>query len=267
MPSAFSNVRAGGVVRFDPAQVSTIIREVAEAEILPRFKHLSESDIREKKPGQLVTEADVAAERVLTRRLTDLMPAAVVGEEAVDGNPALLRALEQDGAVWVIDPVDGTGNFAHGRPRFAVIIALVVNGRTVMGWIHDPVPNRTVVAESGQGAWQDGRRLTVAAEVPLARMSGSVKKKGRVSDVVLHVARRGSAAHDYLDLVTGRMHFAHFRKLMPWDHAAGVLIHAEAGGYGAMMDGSAYTPVTHPDGQLLLAPGRESWAELAPLID
>jgi fructose-1,6-bisphosphatase/inositol monophosphatase family enzyme len=84
---------------------------------------------------------------------------------------------------------------------------------------------------------------------------------------VLHVARRGSAAHDYLDLVTGKLHFAHFKKLMPWDHVAGVLIHAEAGGYGAMMDGTPYTPVLHAEGQLLLAPGEESWRQLAPLID
>lgn len=254
-------------MRPDASRVAAIIREATEDEILPRFKRLREHEIREKKPGQLVTEADVAAERVLARRLRDLMPAAIVGEESVEAEPGLMTALEREGAVWVIDPVDGTGNFANGRPRFAVIVALVVDGRTIMGWIHDPVPNRTVIAELGEGAWHDGIRMKVAAEVPLAQMSGSVKKKGRVTDEVLHVARRGSAAHDYLDLVTGRMHFAHFKKLMPWDHAAGVLIHAEAGGYGAMLDGSAYTPVVHPEGQLLLSCGRKSWNQLQPLFD
>lgn len=254
-------------MKVDVVKVAELIREATEAEILPRFKKLGRDQIREKKPNQLVTDADVMAERMLTRRLTEFIPAAVVGEEAVDANPALLDSLHCPGPVWVIDPVDGTGNFANNNPRFAVIVALVMDGRTVAGWIHDPVPNRTVIAEIGQGAWRDGTRLKVAAEVPLPQMTGSIKKRGRVAEQVLHVARRGSAAHDYLDLVTGRQHFAHFRKLMPWDHAAGVLIHAEAGGCGAMLDGNLYTPVLHADGQLLLAPGQRSWDLLAPLVD
>ena len=251
----------------DPQLVAHIIREAAEAEILPRFKNLQALQIREKKPNQLVTEADIEAEKVLSRRLRELLPGSVVGEEGVEADPSLMSALERPGAVWVIDPVDGTANFAHGNPRFAVVVALVIDGVTVAGWIHDPVPNRTIFAGLGLGAWRGDTRLRVSAEVPLAQMAGSVKKRGRVADHVLHVARRGSAAHDYLDLVTGKLHFAHFRKLMPWDHAAGVLIHAEAGGYGAMMDGSPYVPVLHADGQVLLAPGEGSWRELAPLID
>ena len=251
----------------DPALVASIIREAAEAEILPRFKNLKAGQIREKKPNQLVTEADIEAEKVLSRRLLDVLPGAIVGEEGVEADPELMIALERPGAVWVIDPVDGTANFAHGNPRFAVVVALVIDGVTQAGWIHDPVPNRTVIAERGQGAWRGDARLKVSAEVPLIQMAGSVKKRGRVADHVLHVARRGSAAHDYLDLVTGKLHFAHFKKLMPWDHAAGVLIHAEAGGYGAMMDGTAYTPVLHAEGQILLAPGEKSWNELAPLFD
>lgn len=251
----------------DMQQVAHIIREAAEAEILPRFKNLQALQIREKKPNQLVTEADIEAERVLSRRLREVLPGAIVGEEGVEADPSLMSALERPGVVWVIDPVDGTANFAHGNPRFAVVVALVVDGVTVAGWIHDPVPNRTIIAEIGKGAWRADTRLRVSEEVPLPQMAGSVKKRGRVADHVLHVARRGSAAHDYLDLVTGKLHFAHFKKLMPWDHAAGVLIHAEAGGYGAMMEGVPYTPVLHAEGQLLLAPGEASWRQLAPLID
>lgn len=251
----------------DPVLVASIIRETAEAEILPRFRNLQASQIREKKPNQLVTEADIEAERVLSRRLQNVLPGAIVGEEGIESDPELMTALERPGVVWVIDPVDGTANFAHGNPRFAVVIALVIDGVTQAGWIHDPVPDRTVVAQKGQGAWCGNTRLRVSAEVPLLQMAGSIKKRGRVADQVLHLARRGSAAHDYLDLVTGKLHFAHFKKLMPWDHAAGVLIHAESGGYGAMMDDTPYTPVLHAEGQLLLAPGEASWHELAPLID
>ncbi|HTH16267.1 MAG TPA: inositol monophosphatase [Magnetospirillum sp.] len=251
----------------DSQLVARIIREATEAEILPRFKNLQALQIREKKPNQLVTEADIEAEKVLASRLKDVLPGAIVGEEGVEADPELMKALERPGVVWVIDPVDGTANFAHGNPRFAVVVALVVDGVTQAGWIHDPVPNRTIIAEKGKGAWRGDTRLAVSAEVPLAQMAGSVKKRGRVADHVLHVARRGSAAHDYLDLVTGKLHFAHFKKLMPWDHAAGVLIHAEAGGYGAMLDGTPYVPVLHAEGQILLAPGERSWRELVPLFD
>lgn len=251
----------------DVARVTAIIREVTEAEILPRFKTLRRDQIREKKPNQLVTEADTEAERALIPRLLELAPGVVVGEEGVETDPSVLTALERPGLVWVIDPVDGTANFANNNPRFAVIVALVVDGITQIGWIHDPVPNRTVVAERGQGAWRDGTRLKVAAEVPLAQMTGSVKKRGRVADQVLHVARRGSAAHDYLDLATGRQHFVHFRRLMPWDHAAGVLIHQEAGGFARLLNGQDYRPILDTDGQLLLTPGEKSWQDIAALMD
>jgi fructose-1,6-bisphosphatase/inositol monophosphatase family enzyme len=253
-------------VTVDPVRVAEIIRETGEVEVLPRFRRLGADQIREKKPGQLVTEADTAAEAVLARRLTELLSAAVVGEEGVDADPSLLGALEHDGPVWVIDPVDGTANFAAGRARFAMVVALVIDGRAVAGWIHDPVPGRTVVAEAGHGAWLGEKRLCVLPEGPLAQMNGSVKRSGRVAAQVASVARKGSAAHDYLDLVTGRLHFAHFRRLMPWDHAAGVLIHAEAGGYGNLLDGRAYSPA-RSDGDLLLAPGRASWDELSRLLD
>ena len=250
----------------DPLAVAEVIREVAQAEILPRFRHLRPEQIREKAPGQIVTDADTAAEALLVRRLAGLVPAAAVGEEAVAADPGLLAALETDGPDWVVDPVDGTGNFVAGDPRFAVIVALVVAGTTVMGWLHDPVANRTVIAEQGQGAWLGGERLTVLPEVPLAEMAGSVRRHPALAARVAAVGRRGSAAHDYLDLVTGQLHFAHFRRLMPWDHAAGVLVHAEAGGHGALTDGSPYRPVALPGSALLLAPGRRSWDELNALI-
>ena len=228
----------------DSAAVIRIIREAAMAEILPRFGHISADAIREKKPGQLVTEADVEAEKVLSRRLVDLLPGSrVVGEEGVDADPTRLEFLKEHGAVWVIDPVDGTSNFAKGNPRFAVIIALVIDGVTRAGWIHDPVTDRMVVAEAGQGAWLGDQLLAVLPDAPLDGLHGSAKRSATLAARVAKVGRRGSAAHDYLDLVTGVLHFAHFTKLMPWDHAAGVLIHAEAGGYSRLVNGKPYQPV------------------------
>ena len=250
----------------DPAAVAARMREAAEAEILPRFRHLKEGDIREKGPGQVVTDADLAAEARLTESLTALLPAAVVGEEAVAADPARLEALQRPGPVWVVDPVDGTANFAGGNPRFAVIVALVVDGVTRMGLIHDPLSGRTVWAAAGGGAWCGGTRLAVLPEGPLSTLSGSVKRRPSLAARVAQVGRRGSAAHDYLDLVEGRLHFAHYRQLMPWDHAAGVLIHAEAGGFGRLMDGRPYAP-SATQGALLLASGPDNWDKLRRLLE
>jgi len=247
--------------------VASIIREAAAEEIVPRFKNLSAGQIREKRPGELVTEADTEAERVMTRRLRDLLPGSfVVGEEAVAADPALLKALEGDGNIWIIDPVDGTANFAKGNARFAVIVALVRDGVTVAGWILDPLGERMVTAEQGSGAWASSERLAVLPAAPLAELAGSVKRSGRLSALVAKTGRKGSAAHDYIDLVTGRLHFAHYNRLMPWDHAAGVLIHAEAGGHAALTDGRSYRPRAE-DGCLLLAPSPGTWTSLQAVIE
>lgn len=251
----------------DTDAVATIIREAAEAEIIPRFGHLVAGQIREKKPGQLVTEADTEAEKLLSRRLTGLLPGSlVVGEEGVDANPAMLNSLEGKGAIWIIDPVDGTGNFAKGNPRFAVIIALVVDGVTQIGWIYDPMTGRMVTAGKGEGAWLGQQRLSVLPDGPLESLIGSVKRSAHLVSKVAKVSRKGSAAHDYLDLVTGQLHFAHFAKLMPWDHAAGVLIHGEAGGYARLLNHKPYQPVVCKAG-LLLAPTEGCWRSLKPLVE
>ncbi len=252
----------------DPSRVGSVIREVAQSVILPRFRRLAASEVREKRPGDLVTVADTEAERDLTRRLGDLLPGSlVVGEESVAADAAVLDRLADDGPVWIIDPVDGTANFAKGSELFAVIVALVVDGRTVQGWIHDPLADRTAIAAAGDGAWMSERRLKVSPEGPLATMAGSAGWRARalLTKAVARLVNQGSAAHDYLALVEGRMQFAHFRRLRPWDHAAGVLLHQEAGGYSALMDGQPYRPQP-ANGGMLLTPGRASWDALAPLV-
>src|SRR5258708_34225935 len=86
-----------------------------------------------------------------------------MGEEGATTDPSLVDLLDADRAVWVIDPVDGTFNFAHGRPGFAVIVAYVRNGTTLAGWIHDPLRQLTITAVRGPGAWPGARPLKVAA--------------------------------------------------------------------------------------------------------
>jgi fructose-1,6-bisphosphatase/inositol monophosphatase family enzyme len=263
----------------DIDQVTAIIREAAETEILPRFNRLTEGDIEEKTgPKDLVTAADLEAEAVLSRRLGDLLPGStVVGEEAVAKRPAVIERLNGDAPVWIIDPVDGTWNFTQGKTDFTVIVALVRGGAVRIGWIHDPIGNATVSAEEGSGAWEDGTtRLRVAAPAPLAEMTAALyvgprrtpELYDRVRSLKADIGPRSylsCAGAEYLALARGATHYAVFTRLLPWDHAAGHVIHAEAGGFSRMMDDRPYEP--RPiDGTLLLAPNADSWQSLRALL-
>lgn len=252
-------------------KVADIIREAAEAEILPRFRNLTHNQIWEKAPGQIVTEADTAAEHYLHRRLMSVLPGTLVGEESTAADPSLLNALGRDSVVWIVDPVDGTRNFSKGNPRFAVIVALALDGETTAGWLYDPLNERLIWAEKGKGAWsyQKGRgktRMTVSPATAIGAMKGSAHYKSPLQSHVAQVGRQGSTAHDYMDLVSGALDFAYFNRLYPWDHAAGILIHDEAGGYAARLDGSRYRPLGIDESGVLAAPGYQSWQDLGQVL-
>ena len=124
----------------DIVRISRLLEEIAAEEVMPRFRALSDRDITRKAGGEIVTTADYAVEERLAAALAGLLPGArVVGEEATHREPALLELLDQPEPVWVIDPVDGTANFAQGKPAFAVMLALVRDRQTCAAWIHDPV--------------------------------------------------------------------------------------------------------------------------------
>lgn len=259
------------MTRPDAAAIADIVRDVAATEIVPRFRNLAAGDIREKRPGDLVTIADEAAEQALTRRLSALLPGSlVVGEEAVAADPAVLDLLKSDRPVWVIDPVDGTMNFAKGHEGFAVILALVQHGRTLGGWLHDPLTGRMAVAEQGSGTWLDGTRLQVrrVTHRPLGRLHGLAGANAHRKKLEAHVGegrlldRIGAlrcAGQEYLTLLTGEADFSVYRRIMPWDHAAGALMYQEAGGHAALLtNGEDYSPAAL-EGGLLLASDFDVW--------
>ena len=268
----------------DSDKVAALIRETAEIEILPRFRSLAEGEVTEKGPGNLVTVADLAAEARLSRGLAGILPGSVVvGEEAVEKEPQRMARLEGAPPVWIVDPIDGTGNFVDGSPEFAVMVAYLVGGDCVAGWIHDPVRDVTAAAMRGDGAWMGSRRLSVAAAPPaLADMSGALYYRSRAPAFRDHLraarARLGAvqnhrcAGQEYLRLVEARAHFAVFSRLNPWDHVAGVLIHGEAGGAGARLDGTLYRPdwardaTWTPRRGLMMAPDRATWRQLHRLF-
>lgn len=259
-----------------PEAVTRIIEETAAKEILPRFRRLAEEDVREKGPGDLVTVADEAAERQLTQRLKDVLPGSlVVGEEAAARDRNVMEALAGDEPVWVVDPIDGTGNFAVGRPTFAVMVALVRKGTTLASWIHEPVSGRTAQAERGGGAWLDGRRIRASRpenagpqglQGTLHASQFANKRVRRLVDT--RRARVGAirslrcAGAEYVKMASGEQDFSLFTKLEPWDHAPGTLLFTEAGGLARLLDGRDYAPLRKDGEGLLLAPDSASWQSL-----
>ena len=250
------------------------MRAVAKAEIMPRFRALRPGDVQAKSgPLDLVSVADERAEACLATGLRRLFPGcAVVGEEAATRDPGLLRAIADADLCFVVDPVDGTANFCAGLPLFGVMVAATCRGEVIGAAIHDPVGDDTAWALRGEGAWMEdaagGRTaLRVAAPAPVAQMAGAVSWRYMVpaqqAVVCPNLPRVAAAwdyrcaAHQYRVMAAGHCHFAVYARLLPWDHAAGWLLHQEAGGWSQRFDGSAYR-VAESTGGLVLAPDRDS---------
>lgn len=271
----------GHLMGIDFDKVTSHIKEVAEVHILPYFRNLKADQVAFKTGDDPVTIADKEAESALTTRLLDLLPGSkVVGEEAFSVDSGILSRFFDESPVWVIDPVDGTRNFAKGNSEFGVIVALVKQNQTLAGWIYDPTSKEVITAENGSGAYYKGQRLKTLPPVPVESMtinmsplielpyknSAVYKESGPILDAMT------AGCHEYPRLVLQQPHFGKDRPLSlharatrihtnPWDDAAGVLIHSEAGGYGARWSGQPYS-VTVLDQGLLLAPDRDSWQEL-----
>jgi fructose-1,6-bisphosphatase/inositol monophosphatase family enzyme len=223
------------------------VRAAARTEILPRFRRLGPGDVDTKtSPTDLVTVADRAAERVLHDAVRALMPdAAIVGEEAVSDDPGILDRLKCGGRTVLIDPIDGTWNYASGLALFGVILAVVEDGETRFGLLYDPVMDDWIMAERGQGAWFCGPAETALrlhgppprprseahAFVPLflyppadrARIAARLPEWGRVTSL-------RCSCHEYRTLAFGHADLIAAPAPKPWDHAAGVLIAQETGG-------------------------------------
>jgi fructose-1,6-bisphosphatase/inositol monophosphatase family enzyme len=266
----------------DLADLAAILRAAAKAEIMPRFRRPGNGDVRQKTgPLDVVTEADEAAERAIGAAIARRFPAAVVvGEEATSADASRLGLLAVADLAFVVDPIDGTANFAAGLPLFGVMAAAIVRGEVVAAAIHDPVCDDTALALRGEGAWMeapDGRRtdLRVAAPAPPGEMTGNVSwrllpepLRARVCANLPRLAgvwEYRCAAHEYRMACAGYCHLLFFNRLMPWDHAPGWLLHREAGGYSARFDGSAYSPL-HTDGGLICTPDRASWEAVREVL-
>ncbi len=230
--------------------------------------------VRAKKPDDYVTQVDLASEQTIVSALLAAHPDhAVLSEESAQ----LLGAPGAD-HVWIIDPLDGTTNFIHGYPAYAVSMALAVRGRVEIGVVVDACRNEVFHATRGGGAFCDGRRLHIAGRSRLADavvatscppragtgFEVSMQMLGAVMQRVHAVRRSGSAALDLAWLSAGHTDAQFDLGLQAWDMAAGGLLVQEAGGVVSNFLGDtdhldtreclAGNPALHAELQVVLAP-------------
>ena len=202
------------------------------------LEHLGHSTVEHKGVVDLVTEADKASERLLVERLHAVLPEAGILAEEGSGTD---RA---SGLRWVVDPLDGTTNFAHGYPVFSVSIALERDGEIVLGVVLDPTRNECFSALRGNGAFLNGRAIQVSATPDLDKallVTGfpydvrttardNLTQFRRFLKTAQAIRRGGSAALDLCYVACGRFDGFWEESLSPWDMAAGVLMVQEAEG-------------------------------------
>lgn len=204
---------------------------------------------REKGPADLVTEADLASQRLIARRITEAFPGHTLlaeeeGAETDYANPWR----------WVVDPLDGTMNFAHGFPFWCVSVALEHAGTLVVGVIHNPLTSDTYSASAGRGATHNGRPVgvspadrlkasLVAAALPTDFAGDADRQTAYLRRFSTHthsVRRTGSTALNLAILAAGGCEVCYGTQIHPWDAAAGVVLVREAGGTVTRFDGSPY---------------------------
>ena len=250
--------------------VGDLLRAVADAAIRPRFRRLADAEVTEKSAGEIVTIADREAEVLIDAGLRALAPGVpVIGEEACAADASLVGSIPEVTRCWLVDPLDGTANFVAGSPDYAVMVALVDAGQPVAAWIWQPEHDLMWTAALGGGTRRNGALVHTAARpddgtrrvAVLSRFLGE-ETRARVHARSTRFASVEEAPRcagvTYPWLIEGRYDAVLFWRTLPWDHAAGALLLAEAGGSARRLDGSAYRP--HEDRVGLLAVARaEAW--------
>jgi len=246
--------------------LTTAVEAVVRAGDLQLARFGAEIQVDKKGTIDLVTEVDVAVERMFRQLIGERFPDhQVLGEELGEaGHPGgVLAGDERTGSLsapppgpcWIFDPIDGTTNYAHGIPIFCASLALEIDGVPEIAAVFDPTREELFTAERGGGAYLNGRRLRVSATANLVDsvvVTGfPYDVHGRVDEIVglfgsfvgqaRAVRRLGSAAIDLCYVAAGRMDGFWESDLRPWDIAAGALLVTEAGGSVTNMDGTPFS--------------------------
>ena len=217
--------------------VIDVVRRVAAEEVMPRYLKVAH---QRKSDGSLFTEADLAAQDALLHLLPKIQPVPIVGEEMTQEQQAE-RWLAGEEGLWCVDPIDGTSNFVNGLPYFAVSVALMRKGHSVLGVVYDPVADELFCAERGGGSYLNGERLPIKehvpqlrnamAEVDFKRLPESLAMALAVSPPYSSQRNYGASTLEWCYLAAGRFDVYLHGGQKLWDYAAGALILEEAGGF------------------------------------
>ncbi len=225
-------------------QLQRIVKQHATEQIMSRYNHIS---YRTKSDGSLVTEADLAMQVAMIDSLNQYWPEyAILGEE-MSGVQQQTLLQSKTAGVWVLDPLDGTSNFASGVPIFSVSIALLIQGEVVLGMVYDPHRDEVFSAIKGEAAWLNGNVLVCASErktlneciaqVDFKRLSPPMRACLSRDHPYASQRNFGSGALDWCWLAAGRSQVYIHGGQKLWDYAAGQLILDEAGGIAKTLQG------------------------------
>lgn len=253
-------------------EILALMRNVAQRAILPRYRNLKHGEVESKGGDDPVTVADREAEAMLADGLARIDASlAIVGEEAAHADRGVLENLGSD--CWIIDPLDGTRNFAAGKPPFGILVARAASGLAQSGWIYDCLSQRFCAAHRAGGAFVDGQRVTARSSgeaLPVAAISLLFMDMAKREAVMQHIAPHYRlvdvpycAAEQYPRLGLGINDVSLFERTLAWDHAAGTLWLNEAGGMAARPDGSPYRVDGDSHGGLIAAASPALWEGLA----
>jgi fructose-1,6-bisphosphatase/inositol monophosphatase family enzyme len=268
----------------DQATSVDLVRRTAKSQIMPRFQNLSASEIATKsRADDLVTDADLASEDMLSRGLREIFPdAMVVGEEAVAKDASLRIRMADHDFACVIDPIDGTWNYAKGIPLFGVILCVLRFGTPIFGLLYDPIMDDYVIADDSNTPTRMVRTsgqitpLATSSVTDIAKMSGYIhfglmpkEVQHKLAPVLPEFTRTfvlRCSCHEYRIFAQGNADFCLSSMLNPWDHAAGVLTCQKAGGVSAFLDDGAPYNASRQTGYLLSAASQSAWDAIAAVL-
>jgi len=236
-------------MRLNSANINVMIKACTKASkvLIRDFGEIEKLQVSLKGPGDFVTASDKRAEKILIEELLKARPNySILSEE--------IGKIENDKEFrWIIDPIDGTLNFLHGIPHFAISIALEKQGEIISGLVFDPIKNELFSAEKGNGSYLNNQRMRVSGRTKLKEAivftggprftskdrNKMFKEYETISNAVMAPVRKlGSAALDMSYVAAGRCDAFWHRNLNYWDFAAGIILINEAGGFVSDYQGS-----------------------------
>jgi fructose-1,6-bisphosphatase/inositol monophosphatase family enzyme len=257
--------------------VLDLLYENAEKNILPYFQRLQDDQISTKKhEGDLVTVADVASEEFLTDKLSKLLPdSLVVGEEAVSKDESVLKTFDSDKPIWIIDPIDGTFNFANGRSRWGVFVSLAYKGEVVFANMFNLLGDELIFAYKGEGTHHWTKADDALNQIQLSKPDKPYKDyAGHVGGAQAwhfkalnglcgHFENIRCSLHDAYDFLNGEIDFNFHKATTPWDHSGPYLTVTEAGGlFRIGRKKIPFEPHMMGEGYVLMTYDDDSWDAL-----